>query len=122
MRACVCVCVYVCVCVCMRTLCAHVCAHTCVCVCVRARAHPYLYVCKCVPVSIRCDGIEDCRDSSDEDPGLCYYEEGSSFTFGPGNFPPAAIHFDGRGSYSTEQLDSFSHCPQSHFLCAGLYL
>ena len=65
-----------------------------------------------------CDKRQDCRDSSDEE--LCgnygekEYEDSRGTTF-----PPAVIHIDGRGDYDIEPLASFSHCPQTHFLCQG---
>ena len=75
-----------------------------------------MVLCQCVAYSASCDKWQDCRDSSDEE--MCgHYRERDIKN--DAAFPPAIVHLDGRGHYTIEPLISFSHCPETHFLCSG---
>ena len=65
-----------------------------------------------------CDKKQDCRDSSDEEMCGNYGEEEYADSRDT-TFPPAVVHMDGRGDFHIQPLASFSHCPQTHFLCQG---
>ena len=76
----------------------------------------YWFLCQCVTTNARCDKRPDCRDGSDEE--VCDHPRESKIK-NDALFPPAVVHLDGRGHYTIEPLASFSHCPETHFLCQG---
>ena len=73
---------------------------------------------QCLPNSVRCNGVQDCRDSSDED--LCRVLPIPEYYYLI-PVPPAVVNMDGRGGYTVKPLTNFSQCPETHFLCHGTY-
>ena len=66
--------------------------------------------------SARCDEQMDCRDGSDEQCNVARSRGDVSITL-----PPAIIEMNGRGDYKIHPVTTFSHCPETHFVCRGTY-
>ena len=76
----------------------------------------YWFLCQCVASNARCDKRTDCRDGSDEE--VCDHNRESKIE-NDAAFSPAIVHLDSHGHYTIKSLASFSHCPETHFLCPG---
>ena len=79
--------------------------------------------------SAKCNGRQDCRDSSDEDLDLCsnvgasdVFENFVTYNVRDDSIPPAVVDMDGQGDRSIRPLASLAQCPETHFLCPGTCL
>ena len=64
-----------------------------------------------------CDNKADCRDESDEVMCNRFFPAAKAET----HFPPSLIHLTHDGGYESVKLDSFALCPETHFMCPGLW-
>ncbi|XP_025097653.1 G-protein coupled receptor GRL101-like [Pomacea canaliculata] len=76
----------------------------------------YIFSCKCISESERCDGIEQCVNGVDE--AKCLQR---GFTT-EGILPPAIVDLDNLGQLVVKPLDSpeSTVCPDTHFECPGV--
>ncbi|XP_076434622.1 uncharacterized protein LOC143274635 [Babylonia areolata] len=80
---------------------------------------------QCIPQHQRCDQLSQCLNEADEREQEC-----TSFGLNTGIhattsvWPPAAVHFNGRGNVTLISLqsgDTINHaCPETHFACPGM--
>ncbi|XP_070198701.1 G-protein coupled receptor GRL101-like [Littorina saxatilis] len=69
---------------------------------------------------IKCDGISDCSDNSDESNAECGREKQEIIYDTIRVLPPVIIDFDGRGNFTLVAMESdTAPCPVTHFRCPG---